>query len=75
MRIFIAYGLIIGLQCFPTIASASGAHSCCLIDRAFNRSVYQSRASSRFKGTIDDLCRAAARDQKSRRCDAKSTIR
>ncbi len=74
MRVIAALAAVVGAQFVSASASASGSYKCCLIDKAGYRYVYQSRASSRYQGTMDALCVSAARNEKARRCDARSFI-
>ena len=75
MRTIAIVSMVSALVMAPTIASASGAYSCCFINGKGEPYVYRDRASSHFKGTFDDMCRAVAKERKEKRCEPTVPLR
>ncbi len=74
MRIGMMLGLPLVVCLQYEVAVASGAYKCCFMDKDGARYVYQGRASSRYKGTIDELCRIVAREKKASRCSGAALV-
>lgn len=74
MRVGVLLSLPVILLLQYDVALASGSYQCCLIDKSGTRLVYQGRASSRFKGTMDDLCKSVAREKAAMRCSGAAIV-